>query len=564
MTEKEKLSSEICELQKALYKIEEIKLPEERRDFLKNRILNQVSLKTPEFFVDPVVKMRIKERVFAYIENQSQKRFFWSNFFAWQKRFVAAFMLFLLMFTLVSYFNVSTKIVLAKAFTTLDEFVGDVEVLRDGKSIKPYMGMQIFEKDRVVTKSGGFATIKFFDDTVSRLRDLTELSVEKLFRPEDSAAKTYVEVEVFEGEVWSRVVNLPLQQSSFVVDAQDLRLSTQKGAFNVKVSANEVTVDVYKHTLHYSTPRAEDKVLSGEKVILNADKTLQIEEVGEEDKMASWVVDNLSSDQEYLLEVEERLLAAKMESLGMSGYDELSFSKTLGEKTLLFLTIDDVKQSKIELDLAEKNFVAAQIELGNPDLTTEREAQALSALADFADKVRVFYDLVAEVKVTDADYGSELERYVEDKVLSQKKVLSLVTKEQRTFKAKEVVEELELLSARNDKELVEIKAKQALDRYFEGDSEALKEITNVVNEYQYDDKFVDVIADIARFEATNITPDFLEVSQVNLQSEAVVSDSVEATDLPSASSLVDENVFPLVEEYGVEIEGDKLLDPLLH
>lgn len=575
MTEEKNTLREVSELQSALYKLESVEMPEERREVLKTKVLNQVVLSAPEFFVDPVLKMRIKERVFSYIENQSQKRFFWSNFFAWQKRFVAAFMLFLMVFALVSYVGVSPRVVMAGTLTMLDDFTGDVEVLREGKSLEPYFGMEILEKDRIVTRKGGFATIKFFDDTVSRLGDFTDLSIEKLFKPQDSSAKTYVEVKVFGGEVWSRVVNLPLQQSSFVVDVQDLRLSTQKGAFNVKVLPEEVTVDVYNHILQYSTPRASDKVLSGKKVVLNQDRTLQVEDIGEEDKTASWVVDNLNSDEQYLLEVEERLLLAKMDSLGMDIDDEFSFSQTLGERTLLFLTIDDVKQSKIELDLAEKNFVAAQIRLENNDLTEGEKADALAAVETFSVMVREFYDLVAEVKTTDSAYGSELERYVEDKVISQKKVLSLVGKDKLSFRAKEVVDELELLSARDEREFVQLKAQQALDRYFEGDSEALTEISQVVNEYEYEDKFTDVIADLARSQASfePVVEPVIEQVIVEPVIEPVVetvTDNLGETPVSGevidsvADTLVDENVFELQGEYGVEIEGDKVLDPLLY
>lgn len=577
---------EISQLQKALYSLEKVNISVERKEFLKSKVFQDIHLQAPEFSVGPALKMRIKERVFAYIENHSQKRFFWANFFVWQKRFAAVLLLFLMMFAAVSYFGVSPKMVFAGTITTLDEFNGDVEIFRVGKSIDLKEGMEILEKDRVVTQQNGSATIKFFDDTVSRLSDSTSLSVEKLFKLEGSAAKTYVEVEVLEGEVWSRVVNLPLQEASFVVDAQDLRLSTQKGAFNVKVKSNEVTVDVYNHTLQYSTPEIKDKVLSGKKVVLNADKSLQVEEIGEDDKMAEWVVDNLSSDQEYLLEVEQRLLLAKMESLGMEADEEFSFSNTLGERTLLFLTFDDIKQSKLELDLAEKNFVVAQVKLQGIHLSEDERLKAGFAIDDFSVKVRGFYDLADEVKTTDPDYGFELQRYVEDKVLSQKKVLSLVSKDNPVFSAKQVVDELELLSARDEREFVELKAKQALDRYFEGDNEALDEVVQVVIEYEYDDKFVDVIEDLVlvRTKATsapvleNATVGVSEATEDSLDGSSDIVDQIvpypDEPDIttevaieevqPVADTLVDENVFNVREEYGVEIDGDKPLDPLLY
>lgn len=563
--------SQTAGLRKALYSLEKVRISHVRKEVLKSKVFQNIHLQAPEFFVSSALKMRIKERVFAYIESHSQKKFFWSNFFIWQKRFVAAFLLFLMIFAAVSYFGVSPKVVFAGTITTLYEFEGDVEIFRDGKSIDLQAGMEILEKDRVVTRLDGSATIKFFDDTISRLSDSTSLSVEKLFKLQDSVAKTYVEVEVFEGEMWSRVVNLPLQEASFVVDAQDLRLSTQKGAFNVKVRSDEVTVDVYNHTLQYSTPAMEDKVLSGKKVVFNADKSLQVEEIDEEEKRAQWVVDNLNFDQEYLLEVEQRLLLAKMESLGVEADEEFSFSNTFGERTLLFLTFDDVKQGKLELDLAEKNFVAAQIKLQGVDLSEGERSKVKSAIENFSAKVRGFYDLVDEVKITDPDYGFELQRYVEDKVLSQKKVLSLVSKDDPVFSAKEAVDELELLSARDEREFVEFKAKQALDRYFEGDNEALDEVVQVVSEYEYDDKFADVIADLVRTEAevevVLVLDDVSDVGDqvapqtddVNVTAEVVIEEVQ-----PVADTLINENVFDLQEEYGVEVEGDKPLDPLLY
>ena len=110
-------------------------------------------------------RAHIKERVFALIEKTHQKRFFWSNFFAFQKKFVGALIVVAMAFSMFTFLNVDTSVVMAETFTTLDAFSGEVFVERDGDFVDVYEGMKVFEKDRIVTGVDGEASINFFDDS---------------------------------------------------------------------------------------------------------------------------------------------------------------------------------------------------------------------------------------------------------------------------------------------------------------------------------------------------------------------------------------------------------------
>jgi hypothetical protein len=320
--------------------------------------------------------------------------------------------------------------------------------------------------------------------------------------------KSYVEVSVVGGALWSKVVNLVEEQSSFVVEAMDVYATAKRAAFNVEVKDDAVEIDVFNDEIDVRTAESADKLVSGQKAVLNSDKQVEIAEISESDRNVAWVSDNLNSDEEYLLEVEARLLAAKMESVGVSAVEDYDFDTSMREGVTLFLTFDDVEKKKVELDLAEKDFIAAEIKLSEEKvLDKDEKVEVEGALSAFSETVEEFYGLVDEVGYADSEYAEELKRYVEDKVLTQKKNLSLISEESPSYEAKVIVDELADIG-----------------------SDDLEEVSSVVEP---------------------------EVSDVVEVEGALVEDNVEQE--------VEKTVEEVAgEEYGVDIEGDKPLPPFLN
>lgn len=515
-------------------------LEESRKLFIKNRILSKIDAPVASFVRSSADKVQlgfverasIKERVFAFIEANEQKRFSLRNLLVLPKRLMSGALMFVMAFGMFSFVNVETGVVMADTFTTLDAFDGDVVVERNGDYVSVEVGMSIFEKDKVLTGDGASATVRYFDDSISRLSENTEVVVNKLFRPAGSMVRSYVEISIEKGVVWSKVVNLVERSSSFVVVADDVYFSTQKGAFNIDLDEANFELGVYNNVVEVRNAGDVEIVLSGEKIVFDIESNLgKITDMSEGEREIAWVEDNMEDDMKHVDDIEEEVLLAKSD-----------IDTGLREKTLVFLTFDDVKKQKLQLDLAEEEFVAAQFMLENEELNEEEMQEVEVAFDSFVIEVEEFYELIDEVEETDSKYAVELETYVEEKVFNQKKVLSLTSPDSEIYEAKEIVEELELLAVDEVEEVVEIKVVQALTTLSEVEEAIINEdeelAVRVIDEYNEDLEEV-----IAIIEGSD------EDAEVK---EALTEDVIEAI-----TDVVEE------DDYGVVIQGDKPLPPLL-
>jgi len=140
-------------------------------------------------------------------------------------------------------------VVEASSFTTLEYSEGDVQVLRDGREIGVLPGMEIMEKDVILTDEGT-AVVKYLDDSVTRLANNTRVYVKELQRG-NLAIDTKVKIFVNEGTVWSKVVNLYDSKSSFSIESDDVLTSAKRAAFNVKVDDGVTEVGVFNNSVEF-------------------------------------------------------------------------------------------------------------------------------------------------------------------------------------------------------------------------------------------------------------------------------------------------------------------------
>ncbi|MBD3360232.1 hypothetical protein GF366_00350, partial [Candidatus Peregrinibacteria bacterium] len=307
-----------------LRNIHKPELDDERKKRIKNNVMSQLEIPVIRYIrslvsslkLDPSRYVLIKEKVFDLLESKRQKRFYISNIFTYHKKFVSAFVLFLIFFGMFSFVNFySPGVVLAEEFTVLDTYRGDVCVERDGEKLEVEKGMRIYQNDKITTGEDGFASIKFFDDSVSRLDERTRVVINELLKPSDTSIESHVEVSLLEGEMWSRVVNLVEGESSFVVEANDVFTAAQRAAFNVRVFDSSIEIGVFDHMVNVSSSddnEKGEKIVSGKKAFLNNSKEVEVSEIDKDDKQIAWVRENLDNDRLYLLEVEERLFTARL------------------------------------------------------------------------------------------------------------------------------------------------------------------------------------------------------------------------------------------------------------
>lgn len=587
----------------------------EKKEAIKKSLFENIKLAQEVARVAQETKMQVDKRAMILerlmdLMESGRRRF---GFFAlpiFKKQFAAGFLVLVLVFSGVSFVNVDTKVVFASELTQLADMNGEVLVQRNGENIEATLGMELYEKDKIVTGEAAMAVVMFFDDSVSRLSPKTTMTIDQL-NSKDSV-RSYVQIEVESGQVWSKVVNLVEEDSAFVVKGNGLSTRAQKGAFNVEVKNDKVEVGVFNNEVNVSGEKFKDKfkVVTGQKVVaVNKQQVApKVFSSTPAEKDGEWVKSNLKDDQKYIVEVENRLIAAKMKSVGLTVDETVSLEDSVRENTLKFLTFDDVDKQKMGLDLAEKKFISAQLKLLGKDLTDEEKAEANAAFQDFYAAVKDFYAFVETVATTDKEYAKELRKYAEDKVLQQKKALTVILPDSPYYGAKEVISQIELLGA-GGSDLAKIKQNQAQDKLAtmeevinKGD---IKLATQVLDDYQQDitdvisildlgedvdeedkQEIVDSVADnSAMLKAINsvnldVTDDEEATVDVGVEDDATVdTDEKEetTTDSTNDSLILDPKLnfdFKLQQNldfsnlikdgpFGVQIQGDKPLDPLL-
>jgi len=603
-----KIISELKGIKKPLLTdIEKLKLKNKvfskltKRESNYDSLISSLSKFASIFKIDLVTKARIKENVFAMIENHSQKKFFISNFLRFSKSYVSLVVLISMFFSTASFLNLDTSVARAESFSTIESVEGIVVVQRNGLLFPVYRGFKIKENDKILTSPQGTVVVKYFDDSVNRLASNTVVEINKLDEASDTKLGTHVEVAVLDGVVWSKVMNLNDIDSTFVLDFDGLQVEADgSAAFNVELENGQAELEVFTSTIEVESSTKKEKIVKGEKLMLDVENSElgKKRKIGNSAKNDSWVEDNLVSDEIYTAKIQEDLLVAQIELVGVEVEDDLNFDNTFREETLLFLTFDDVKKQKIKLELAEKNFIEAQIKLSDEGLNLEEKEKIEVILSDFEKEFKEFYMFVEDIKAKDSKYAIELKSYLDGKIINYKKDFSLFTPDSPQYKSKEIIENLEVLTAGSKEEVVEIKIEQAeqkIDLIAVIVEEDIEVVTEIVNEYT--EEITDAIEMVDYIEDDSVVKeeiveglkadlDLLESieaeADVDLESGEVKSEIIDAVDeVGLDSDLIEDKVYipvPIIsleeevlktEElknlpYNVNVRGDKILPPLLN
>jgi len=592
----EDLQQELNKLGESISRLSSPNLDIQRKKMLKQSVFSKLENPSKEYMpmslmaivsyikrivektvIDSNKKVLIKERIIAKAENLQQRSFFWSNLFIFNKKLLSSAVVLALFFGMFSFVGIDTNIARAETFSSIDSFIGDVSCERNGKIVDVYKGMYVYENDKILTGKDSSVVIRYFDDSVSRLASNTKLILNKLKKTKDSIVNSYVEVALVSGEVWAKVINLVGDNAAFVVRANDVYAETQKAAFNVKVVNDQVEVKVFNRSVDVKKGERSDKVISGQKALVS--NKILVRNISKEEKSKDWVTENLQKDKEYLLDTEKRLLVAKMKNMGINSKEDVKLNNSLSEDISVFLSLSDLEKQKKEFELAEKNFIAAQVKLTDPTLTDADKASISEAMKSFSGQVDRFYNTIKEVKYTDPKYAEELKQYVDNHVLVHKKDLSFVLPDSPVYQAREVLDEAVLAGVDSQSELAKEKIEQLSDKVAAaeevrniGDAEAAKTVIDDSKQEMKDvQNLVEAISDESDVDVDELKGDVDElknyISNVSEETDIQVEKDIMsredilnmAFDEDKKDDLDNEKLPE--EKYGVTVTDDKQLPP---
>jgi len=578
-----------------LHNIEKPSLDEVSKSNLKSRILSHVGFES-DFLcnvqMDENRKFVLKEKIMDLILMRPQRQFLLQRFFLFQKKFISFALIFVMTFGFLSFVNVDTSVVRASSLTVLDNLLGHVLVERDGKSIEAYNGMQLYVDDVIITGRQASCDIKYFDDSVSRLKNSTELHIKELKNFYGFQSKTYVEVEILNGIVWSKVLNL-VDDSSFVVEVDDVFTRAKKAAFNVSYQFDELEVEVFNNVVEIHRPDKVNnvkKIITGHKVKVDTKRDLVVEEIKDVEKGSDWVVQNLAEDKNYIVEVENKKLDEKKKIIAYDDSKDFDFNDSFRTEAMLMLTFDDVDKKKKELDILEQKFIASELNLRDENLDSLGKVELEAQIFEFKDAVENYYAFIDEVSVQDSKYAEELKKNIDDKLLLYKKDLSLVLPDSPAYVAKNVVDGLLNGNTTNKEILISQKVDQAQSKLDEVEELIVVGKTDYVDGTMkdYESDMNDVVKIMKELEDENVVsgdvdvPNYVEKDMINtiadletkkdsleLQLQVEKNLNVEPDVSNSLGTAILEKLSPdytKVESgnFGVQIHGDKPVSPILN
>ncbi|MFA4891281.1 MAG: DUF5667 domain-containing protein [Candidatus Gracilibacteria bacterium] len=405
-------------------------------------------------------RVTMKERILSYISTAKQSRFAWVGVLDLGKRLVGAFLIFAMVMGLFNFAGGSIQVASADSFTAIESLRGEVVIERAGDKYLAYDEMELEEGDKVYTGENGWVSIKFMDDSVARLREGSSVRIDKLFENPDNKSITNVEVEVDYGDMWTKVLSLFEEGSSFAVKAGSIQAVAKKAAFNVHIDGQQAVIEVYSNVV-----QIEDmKVKSGQKVEVELDSS-RVTVADTDAKNDDWVQSNLESDRAHIAKVEESSGEQLKGAVGSLPESALYPFKSLKEGVVRFLTFDDINKQKIDLESSERKFVEWSLMMNEGDVG---QGDAEKVFEEFVQEVDSFKSVIVNVRLNgDDEYANELKDYLKNNIAEAKDYLKTVLPTSPLYVAKEYLYEVEQASAESEIEKALIIRKQAASKLAE-------------------------------------------------------------------------------------------------
>jgi Domain of unknown function (DUF5667)/FecR protein len=384
---------------------------------------------------EPSGRAKIKENVMATIEAACQKDAWKSLFFNWQK-VLASLMIAVIGITGTLVYIADIPVTMAARVTSFQDLYGTVEVLRDNVIISAADINVLYEEDVIITGADGIAVIRYFDDSITRLSYETELRIKKLYKYKGAVAETEVGLKLEKGRVWSQVINLVGEESSFQVETDEMSavVLTTASFDMTNIKQNETKVAVFDEVVEvhlYGEIEDTKELVGSGYVAAVSEKDSEIQMIAfsesKEGDDQVWANLNTLKDLEYIDDVEKELEEKVAIEAGVLPGDSLYGAKKLNESAKLTVAGNETNNAKIKVDIAEKRLNEAGA------LLASGETEVAGEILDEFEQIIIEIDKVAQ------DIP-EVNNYVNEMMGEALKDVAVLDNDSDLFPLKEVVE----------------------------------------------------------------------------------------------------------------------------
>lgn len=281
-----------------------------------------------------------------------------------------------------------SPMVLASTENTLDIVEGDVYV--NGVLVTGVVTVQ--EGDRIETGEGSMAHIYLVDDSRVTLGPSTQVDLVTSIVDPNNRAKTEVHIQENKGRVWSQVLNLISNESSFELSFPEGQvLVTQKASFDVQVSPVSTKIEVARNLA--SVTINEDDLsyqgVLGQGASLNVGTTVTTSTISSGEQKDVWWTFNLAYGKSYMRGLDASYKQENIDRAVILPGNPFYVLKTFRENLQVSLAMTPDARQDLFVEQAQNRLNEAQTLLARGD--TAQAAQVLE----------VYQQTVAQVSDTD-------------------------------------------------------------------------------------------------------------------------------------------------------------------
>jgi len=267
----------------------------------------------------------------------------------------------------------------------LYEEKGSVYYNSDGEGFINVSGeTPLMQGDSVKTDENSKAKIVFYDSQEIILDENTEIEITKGVIDENSPLLTKVKVNLKEGQVWSRLLELLHPDAAFEVEADNVVATVRGTSFNVSYLGDEVNVAVFENSISVSDEEGEVEVNEEDVLIyqpVKMDDTASADEIEAlkrsrfqkrklriDERKQAWVKNNIERDLDFKEEISKRRKRI-LNQVGPLPGDKFYKLKRLSEKISLMTAFDKYQKEKVSRNIKIKRLleIEALIESGRKD-----------------------------------------------------------------------------------------------------------------------------------------------------------------------------------------------------
>lgn len=408
--------------------------------------------------------LKLKNKLMDFIEYTAPVGFTGSVFggFRYFQTIFASVLLFLFVLTGV-FLPLRVPITHAARSNYFEEVTGNVFVLRSGQLLKAGQNFTLQASDVIVTKENSFASVRFFDDSVSRLDSNTQLELKRLYTEPLNPIATQVELLLQEGSLWSRVLNLVDENSLFKVETAKVSTTVSKKAtFNLSAHFYETTLAVFDNMVDFAFvddfSSGRKSVLAGFKTHVSSDGAVRTSLINDENeangKISDWVEVNLKLDKihnDKVAQEKTNALTALVPSPDLP-------KQTLSPPKEKVFTNHEIEKLRLQFLDAEKRFL-----LGETFLTRDHGEVGLKLISEFKNTVKTITLRLKDFEKIDLLNSGLLRSMIESKVGKLRKDLATLLPGDALYLVKEIVNETELLLANSYVDRTAMRLSQLMD-----------------------------------------------------------------------------------------------------